>query len=357
MSAGSGARAPRAGSWRPRSACSPSGGRTHRSSTTSSRRPGSRAGPSTTTSRGWRSCSRRRRPGPRATCSSPSRRRSPASRAPRSDLAWGSGCSSSRAQRDPVWSRFVARVWKVGGLELPVRDLDEAIRLGHFRVPGREVAQDLLFGGIREAMHRIGEGSVRSLVRRPDDGDLSPGAPRRAAPHRRGPRPPPPRAPGADVEPRGSRKGVPGGVGRSGLHPQGPVRQKERARKDEVPLVARTPNSALDHQGDALAAADAERGHAALLVRCPSSRGAGSPAPGRPRRRWGGRARSRRRGRSPSLGSSLRIWLLAMATTAKASLISQRSTSAAVVFVRSSSFLMASAGAMVNSTGLRAAVA
>ncbi|RPH68785.1 MAG: TetR/AcrR family transcriptional regulator [Myxococcaceae bacterium] len=65
-----------------------------------------------------------------------------------------------RAQRDPVWSRFVARVWKVGGLELPVRDLDEAIRLGHFRVPGREVAQDLLFGGIREAVHRIGEGRV-----------------------------------------------------------------------------------------------------------------------------------------------------------------------------------------------------
>jgi len=63
-----------------------------------------------------------------------------------------------RAQRDPVWSRFVARVWKVGGLELPVRDLDEGIRLGHFRVPSREVAQDLLFGGIREAMHRIGEG-------------------------------------------------------------------------------------------------------------------------------------------------------------------------------------------------------
>jgi len=63
-----------------------------------------------------------------------------------------------RAQRDPVWSRFVARVWKVGGLELPVRDLAEGIRLGHFRVPGREVAQDLLFGGIREAMHRIGEG-------------------------------------------------------------------------------------------------------------------------------------------------------------------------------------------------------
>jgi len=67
-----------------------------------------------------------------------------------------------RAQRDPVWCRFVARVWKVGGLELPVRDLDEAIRLGHFRVPGREAAQDLLFGGIREAVQRIGEGRVGS---------------------------------------------------------------------------------------------------------------------------------------------------------------------------------------------------
>ena len=65
-----------------------------------------------------------------------------------------------RAQRDPVWSRFVARVWKVGGLELPVRDLDQAIRRGHLRVPGREVAHDFLFGGIREAMHRIGEGHV-----------------------------------------------------------------------------------------------------------------------------------------------------------------------------------------------------
>ncbi len=66
----------------------------------------------------------------------------------------------ARAQRDPVWCRFVARVWKVGGLELPVRDLEAGIRLGHFCVPGQQAAQDLLFGGIREALHRIGAGGA-----------------------------------------------------------------------------------------------------------------------------------------------------------------------------------------------------
>lgn len=66
----------------------------------------------------------------------------------------------ARAERSPVWSRFVARVWRVGGLELPTRDLEEGIRLGHFHVPGREAAHDLLFGGIREALHRIGTGAA-----------------------------------------------------------------------------------------------------------------------------------------------------------------------------------------------------
>jgi AcrR family transcriptional regulator len=66
----------------------------------------------------------------------------------------------ARAQRDPVWCRFVARVWKVGGLELPTRDVEEGIRLGHFRVPGFAAARDVLFGGIREALQRIGEGPV-----------------------------------------------------------------------------------------------------------------------------------------------------------------------------------------------------
>ena len=64
----------------------------------------------------------------------------------------------ARAQGDPVWCRFVARVWKVGGQELPLRDLTDGIRLGHFRVPSREAAYDLLFGGIREALLRIADG-------------------------------------------------------------------------------------------------------------------------------------------------------------------------------------------------------
>jgi AcrR family transcriptional regulator len=67
----------------------------------------------------------------------------------------------ARAQRDPVWCRFVARIWKVGGLELPLRDLDAGIRLGRFRAPSREAAHDLVLGGVREALQRIGESRVR----------------------------------------------------------------------------------------------------------------------------------------------------------------------------------------------------
>jgi len=66
----------------------------------------------------------------------------------------------SRAQRDPLWSRFVARVWKVGGLELPTGDMDAGVRLGHFRVPSPEAARDVVFGAVREALLRIGAGRV-----------------------------------------------------------------------------------------------------------------------------------------------------------------------------------------------------
>jgi len=64
----------------------------------------------------------------------------------------------AKAQADPVWSTFVGRVWKVGGVELPARDLVQGLRLGTFRVSGSEAARDLLFGGIREALLRIGSG-------------------------------------------------------------------------------------------------------------------------------------------------------------------------------------------------------
>jgi AcrR family transcriptional regulator len=64
----------------------------------------------------------------------------------------------ARAQRDPVWSRFVAQVWHLGGLEVPLRDVDEGIKRGHFTVPAREAALYFVFGGIREALRRIGAG-------------------------------------------------------------------------------------------------------------------------------------------------------------------------------------------------------
>jgi AcrR family transcriptional regulator len=66
----------------------------------------------------------------------------------------------ARAMRDPVWCRFVARVWNLGGLELPLRDIDEGIRLGHFRVPSRDAVKALMLGLVREALGQIGEREV-----------------------------------------------------------------------------------------------------------------------------------------------------------------------------------------------------
>lgn len=66
----------------------------------------------------------------------------------------------AKAQSDRVWSLFVGRVWTAGGLELPLRDLEEGLRLGVFRAPNPEVVRDLLFGGVREALVRIGTEDV-----------------------------------------------------------------------------------------------------------------------------------------------------------------------------------------------------
>ena len=64
----------------------------------------------------------------------------------------------AKAQSDHVWSLFVARVWKMGSLELPVRDLEEGLQLGLFRAPSPDAMRDLLFGAVREALLRIGGG-------------------------------------------------------------------------------------------------------------------------------------------------------------------------------------------------------
>lgn len=64
----------------------------------------------------------------------------------------------AKAQEDPVWCRFVARVWKVGGQEPMLRDLEQGLRLGVLRAPSVASAQDLLLGCVREALLGICEG-------------------------------------------------------------------------------------------------------------------------------------------------------------------------------------------------------
>lgn len=113
-----------------------------------------------------------------------------------------------QAQADPVWCRFVARVWKVGGVELPSQDLAEGLRRGVFRASSAIAGRDLLFGGVREALLRIGSGQAP-----PDYGarmvELSLQAlgtdPRHLAAAMRHALPSPPRgATRPDVRPRGS---------------------------------------------------------------------------------------------------------------------------------------------------------
>jgi AcrR family transcriptional regulator len=60
------------------------------------------------------------------------------------------------AEANPVWCRFVARVWKLGPLEAPRRDLRAALKKGELRIPGVEVGMDVVLGGLREALFRMG---------------------------------------------------------------------------------------------------------------------------------------------------------------------------------------------------------
>ncbi|MEM9455577.1 MAG: TetR/AcrR family transcriptional regulator [Myxococcota bacterium] len=66
----------------------------------------------------------------------------------------------AKAQADRTWSRFVGRVWSMGGLEFPQRDLEEGIRTGVVSTPSPVVTGDLLQGGVRQALVRIGSERV-----------------------------------------------------------------------------------------------------------------------------------------------------------------------------------------------------
>jgi AcrR family transcriptional regulator len=62
----------------------------------------------------------------------------------------------AKAHSDPVWSLFIARVWKLGPLDPPIRTLEEGLRDGVFRFPDVEVAMDVVLGGMREALFAMG---------------------------------------------------------------------------------------------------------------------------------------------------------------------------------------------------------
>lgn len=64
----------------------------------------------------------------------------------------------AKAHSDPVWARFIARVWKLGPLDAPVRDLEAGRALGGFRFPAVEVALDVVLGALREALFELGTG-------------------------------------------------------------------------------------------------------------------------------------------------------------------------------------------------------
>ena len=62
---------------------------------------------------------------------------------------------------NPPWCLFIARVWNSVKYERPLQDIRQGIRKKVFVAPDAYVAWDVVSGAVRQAMFRIGEGSVR----------------------------------------------------------------------------------------------------------------------------------------------------------------------------------------------------
>jgi AcrR family transcriptional regulator len=60
------------------------------------------------------------------------------------------------AEANPTWCLFVARVWKLGPLRAPRRDLRDGLRQGELHFPNIEIALDVVLGGLRETLFRLG---------------------------------------------------------------------------------------------------------------------------------------------------------------------------------------------------------
>lgn len=65
-----------------------------------------------------------------------------------------------KAETDPQWSQFIARIWNLGLLEQPRKDIRSGIRKKLFHVPSVEAAFDVLLGTYRETLTRLATGRL-----------------------------------------------------------------------------------------------------------------------------------------------------------------------------------------------------
>jgi len=65
------------------------------------------------------------------------------------------------SESNPLWCRFIARVWNSVKYERPFHDIREGIRKKVFVAPDAYVAWDVHSGAVRQAMYRIGQGNVK----------------------------------------------------------------------------------------------------------------------------------------------------------------------------------------------------
>lgn len=75
--------------------------------------------------------------------------------------AWERGCACfCSAEADREWCRFIGRIWSIGSLDAPSKDIRRGIRQKFFNVPGFDAALAMQRGTIREALLRIATGDI-----------------------------------------------------------------------------------------------------------------------------------------------------------------------------------------------------
>lgn len=66
------------------------------------------------------------------------------------------------AQADPQWCCFVSRMWNLGLIRQPMRDIEHGMHSRMFHVPSLDAARDVQMGTLREALQRFALGETRT---------------------------------------------------------------------------------------------------------------------------------------------------------------------------------------------------